>query len=109
MAEAYRSPAPTTTLASNTQRNSKLLVIAAVCIIALITFIFLYRTTQIYLLKSNIFQLERQLVTVNEEYNTISLQVSRKKNPDNIISIAQQQCGLILPSEDQFIAVNARR
>ncbi len=83
--------------------KSRVVILAGIA--ALVLLIFLIQTTQIYLTKNHIFQLERQLNTVQESYNSINLEVSQLKRPDRIIPIAKQKCGLIVPEEDQFVAV----
>jgi len=70
----------------------------------LLLLIFLIQTTQIYLTKNHIFQLEKQLNTVQEAYNAAHLKVAQLKSPERIIPLAEK-CGLTLPREDQFIAV----
>ena len=83
--------------------KSKTLFISG--IIAIILFIFLIQTTQIYLTQNRIFRLEKQLSLVKEDNNSLQLKVSELKSPDRIIPMAKSY-GLIVPEEDQFIAVH---
>lgn len=73
--------------------------------IGLIIILLTIQSTQVFLIKNNIFNLEKELTMSQESYNKVVLEVTELKNPDRILAIAKSQCDLNLPQEEQFIAV----
>ncbi len=90
---------------SKTKSKVKLGTLAFSIGIGLIIILLTIQSTQIFLLKSNIFNLEKELTIAQENYNKAVLEVTELKNPDRILSIAKEKCNLDLPQEEQFIAV----
>ena len=74
--------------------------------IGLIILLLTIQSTQIFLVKNNIFQLERQILVAQENLNSATLEVTRLKSPDRILAMAQDLCNLTLPKEGQFVAVH---
>jgi cell division protein FtsL len=77
--------------------------------IGLIIILLTIQSTQIFLLKSNIFNLEKELTMAQENYNKAMLEVTELKNPERILSIARSECDLELPGDEQFIAVYSNK
>jgi len=90
---------------SKTKSKVKLGTLAFSIGIGLIIILLTIQSTQIFLLKSNIFNLEKELTIAQENYNKAVLEVTELKNPDRILAIAKNECNLDLPQEEQFIAV----
>ncbi|MFP4456162.1 MAG: hypothetical protein ACLFPS_00695 [Clostridia bacterium] len=96
-------------VATRARSKVKLSTLAFSIGIGLIIILLTIQSTQIFLLKSNIFNLEKELTIAQENYNRAVLEVTELKNPDRILSIAKSQCDLSLPQEEQFIAVSSSK
>lgn len=77
--------------------------------IGLIILLLTIQSTQIFLLKNNIFQLEKQMIVAQESLNSATLEVTRLKSPDRILAMAQELSNLSLPREQQFVAVHTTK
>ncbi|SRR6056297_308463 len=92
-------------VASKSKTKANLTTLALSIGIGLIIILLTIQSTQIFLLKSNIFNLEKDLNIAKENYNKAMLEVTELKNPDRILAIARNECELELPDNEQFIAV----
>ncbi len=86
--------------------RGKLEAIAFFAAVFMIVFLLTIQTTQVFLMKNQIFNLEKDLNNYQEAQNSVMLKLAEMKNPDRILAIAQRQCDLTLPLDKQFIAVN---
>ncbi len=79
-----------------------------VCVLVFIALMLSIQTTQVYLMRSQIFNLEAELNTTQESFNAASLAVAQLKSPDRIVPLAQDNCRLMLPREEQYVAINVK-
>lgn len=85
----------------------KAVLVGVVICLAAVAFVIVYRFSMINQLRSEIADLEKELHDVRMEYNQLSLEIARLKNPDRIRKLASEKCGLIIPEQDQFISVSS--
>lgn len=84
----------------------KLVCVALLILVALTSFVIVYRFSEIVRVRREIVQLETELSHARAQQNALALEVAQLKTPDRIRTLAKQELGLILPKESQFVNIS---